>query len=225
MKKILLFLCCLTCLGPASGAVYADTFWFDPANTFSGTAPTGYLQANFTDVAGGVQLVITSNLTAGENLDPGKALYLNFNPALNNLLSKLTFTLQGNTNFSQAAGVQTGANAFKADGDGYYDIMFTYNPSTKAFTSGQSQTYLITSAGGVIHAGDFTQFYSSPGGGAGTWLAAIHVQNTPSGGGSSGWVAGTGSPVPIPGAVWLLGTGLAGLGVFRNRINRLRQNG
>ncbi len=111
MKRVFLLFCCLTCLGLGSGAVYADTVWFDPANNFSGTAPTGYLQVNFTDVAGGVQLLITSNLKGGENLDPGKALYLNFNPALNNLSSKLTFTLQGNTNFFQAAGLET-ANSF-----------------------------------------------------------------------------------------------------------------
>ena len=78
----------------AIGGVLASanslTLSFNPANTFSGTAPAGSLSATFTDVMAGsdgcvfscVQLTIGSNLGTGENLDPAKALYLNINPSL-----------------------------------------------------------------------------------------------------------------------------------------------
>jgi hypothetical protein len=102
------------------------------------------LSADFTDVAGGVQLTITSSLASGENVDPGNALFLNSNPVKTGDLAFLTFALTANTGFSQAATVATGEDMFMADGDGKYDIMFNYTASTKAFTTGQSQTYLIT---------------------------------------------------------------------------------
>jgi hypothetical protein len=163
-------------------------FDFLPANTFSGTAPAGTLTAVFTDVAQGtcggsggcVQLVITSNLGSNENLDPGKALYLNIDPAKSSELGSLAFTLAANTGFSQAAGVMTGEDTFKPDGDGLMDILFTYTSGTKAFTTGESQTYDISTTLGTISAADF-DFSSTCGMGCGTGghLAAVHVQNTP----------------------------------------------
>ena len=184
---------------------------FNPGNTFSGNAPAGFLTADFTDVAGGVQLVITSNLASGENLDAGKSLYFNFNPSKDPILNNLSFALTGNTSYSQQAIVLTGADSFKADGDGYYDINFSFSPSSKAFTTGESQTYTITTASGTISASDFTNYLSSPGVGNGSWLAAAHVQNTPAGGSGSAWVVGTVTSTPIPAAAWLLGSGLIGL--------------
>lgn len=181
----------LACL--ASQLAHADTtFYFDPVNTFSGTAPSGSLTATFSDVSNAmgsyVQLKIDSTLAAGENLDPNKALYFNINPVLDSILSDLKFTLMANTGFSQAANVLTAPDAYKANGiGGYYDILFTYSSATKAFTAGESQTYKITTSSGSISASSFN-FIST--GGTPSWLAAAHVQNTPSGGGLSGWVGG-----------------------------------
>ena len=94
----------------SAGTARADViFDFLPTNTFSGTAPAGTLTADFQNVAGGVQLTITSSLASGENLDPGKALYLNINPADDASLGSLSFSLTANTGFSQAAIVMTGA--------------------------------------------------------------------------------------------------------------------
>jgi hypothetical protein len=197
------------------------TLAFLPTNTFSGTAPAGTLTAEFTDVAGGVQLVITSNLAAGENLMAGDALYFNINPALSADLPSLTFTLVTNTGFSQAASVQTGEDAFKPDGDGAMDILFKYLPSTMAFTGGESQTYLIT--GGPITAADF-DFPSTctTGCGTGSHLAAVHVQNTPSGGSGSAFVGGTLAPVSEPVSSILLGIGLIGVGFTTRRFGQRR---
>jgi hypothetical protein len=216
----------LGALALAVPTAHAGTLEFDflPANTFSGTAPAGTLTAVFTDVAqatcggsgGCVQLVISSSLASGENLDPGKALYLNIDPAKSSELGSLAFTLAANTGFSQAASVMTGEDAFKPDGDGLMDILFTYTMSTKAFTTGESQTYDIGTTSGTIAAADF-DFSSTCGMGCGTGghLAAVHVQNTPNGGSGSAFVGGTiGStpaPVPEPATLALLGTAMLAL--------------
>ena len=183
----------------SAGTARADViFDFLPTNTFSGTAPVGTLSADFQNVAGGVQLTITSSLASGENLDPGKALYLNINPADDASLGSLSFSLTANTGFSQAAIVMTGADAFKPDGDGKMDILFTYAPSTKAFTTGESQTYAITGIAGLTAADFDVGSTCGSGCGTGSHLAAIHVQNTPSGGSGSAFVGGTLDPSPVP---------------------------
>jgi hypothetical protein len=204
----------LGALALTAPAAHALEFFFLPSGTFSGTAPAGTLTAAFTNVAqsscttanggvatsgGCVQLAITSNLASGENLDPGKALYLNIDPAKSSELGSLTFDLTANTGFSQAAAVGQSEDGFKADGiGGNFDMLFTYSPATKAFTTGQSQTYDIFTTSGTIATADF-DFLST--GGTPDLYAAIHVQNTPSGGNGSAFVGGV---VPAP----LIGHGL-----------------
>ena len=62
------------------------------ADTFSGTAPAGWISAAFTNVTGGVSLTLTSHLAAGEFVLPGDGFYFNLNPADNvqNLLFSLS---------------------------------------------------------------------------------------------------------------------------------------
>jgi len=219
--RVILFVATIVAIVLSAQPASADelTFSFDPTNTFSGTAPAGSLTADFTQVAGGVQLVITSNLGPGENLDPGKALYFNIDPA--DTVTDLSFTLTANTGFSEAATVMTGEDFFKPDGDGLMDILFTYSPSTKAFTGGESQTYLITSSSDAdLSAADF-DFSSTcdTGCGTGGHFAAVHVQNTPNGGSGSAFVGGTPTPsgVPEPGSMTLLGTGVGLAAVIRRK--------
>src|SRR5262249_38595659 len=145
-------------LAPSAASANTLTFNFNPVNTFSGTAPAGSLTATFTDLGNGdVSLLLTSNLAAGENLDPGKAFYFNFDPSED--ATALSFTLTGNPGFSQASSVMTtnnpNDNNFKADGDGHYSILFTYSSGTKAFTTGESQTYDVHSTAGPIGVSDF----------------------------------------------------------------------
>lgn len=217
MKKLLIFVMVLL-MSVAAGSAYANlTFVFDPSNTFTGTAPTGSLTAEFIDVTPGtVDLVLTSSLAAGEKVSE---MYFNYGGSA---LASLAFSLDTATNTDgPAATVTTGSNAFKADGDGFYDILFTFSTANPgSLTNGTSQTYMIT--GTNLVASDFN-FLSSPvdadGKGSapnGTWLAAVHVQNIGTDS-ASGFVGG--APVPIPPSVWLLGSGLLGLiGIGRRMI-------
>jgi hypothetical protein len=202
------------------------TFAFNPSGTWTGTAPAGSVTATFTDVAGGVQLVINSNLGPNENLDPQSqgAIFFNFNPAKSSELTHLTFALTANTGFSQVATANQGEDAYNADGGGAYDILLSYTSSTKAFTTGESQTYLITTSVGTVTVADF-DFLASPQGGNGPFEAAIHVQNTPNGGSGSAYVAPdvhrgpNVGLVPAPPSVILLGLGAGGL----TSVNFLRR--
>jgi len=112
-----------------------------------------------------------------------------------------------------------GLNAFKADGDGKYDILFQFAQTpANSFTSGEHLTYLISGIGGMT-ASDFV-YLSMPAGGHGPFFSAIHMQGIGSTGvtdtGSlSGWVSPsdvTIVPVPEPtvAAFALVLAGLAG---------------
>jgi hypothetical protein len=216
----------LILLGMTGQARANLSLFFQGNGTFSGTAPTGTLSAVFTDVAGGVDLTITSNLGtggAGENLDPGKALYLNFekgSPTQAVDLAALNFQLISNTNFSQQATVMTGINSFKPDGDGNFDILFTYSKGTKAFLNGESQTYFITGNG--VTSADF-DFKSEIAPGVGSqWTGAVHIQNTPNGGSGSAFVGDTspGSPPGVPEPSTMALAALGGLGFLGYGLRR-----
>lgn len=204
-------------LGASPGR--ADELLFSGSGTWNGSAITGSFSATFTDVTGGVQMVLDSELSAPEKLDAGKVLYLNFNPAKVNLLSALSFTLQSNVGFATTGTFDVGANAFQADGDGSYDIQLSYNVkgNQQVFTNGMEQTYLISATSGTITASDFTNYLSQPPtGGNGPFLAAIHVQNSDSAGGSS-WVAPT-TATPEPASLGMAATAIVaftGLAVRR----------
>jgi hypothetical protein len=110
--------------------------------------------------------------------------------------------------------------ALKADGDGFFDFGFDFAPpgnGAALFSAGETIIYDLQYTA-AISASDFSVF-SAPGGGTGSYLSAAHVQgiNDPvycdgtteelTGNCGSGWIGA----VPIPAAVWLLGSGLVAL--------------
>ncbi len=208
-----LFLFSIVGLGMAvfPSATLALTIELD--TEFSGAdAPTGpapWVVITIEDVNSTTVKVTISNsgLTGSEF---NEAVYLNLNPAIN----------PTNLTFSQLSGdpatISTGTDAFKADGDGFFDILvdFPPPPGTKKFGAGETVVIEMTNSGG-ISADDF-DFKSAPGSGNGSFTAAAHIQGIGPDGEGSGWIGdGNGNgKVPEPGTFILLGMGLAFSALF-----------
>ena len=193
----------------ASGA--GIIYQFD--NSFSGAVPTGtapWVTANIQNTSGGVDLTIsTAGLTSGEFLG---SLYLNINPSYN--VNNLTFSFLGGTAGVSTPTIQTGEDGFKADGDGKYDILFSFDTSNAGvFGAGDTMSFFISGISG-LNANDFV-YLSTPAGGNGPFDAAGHIQGIGANG-DSAWVNPSQGaivvPVPEPGsyALLLLAAGLIG---------------
>jgi hypothetical protein len=180
----------------------------------AGTAP--WIAATFDDhdTTGSITLtLIATNLIGTESVVKWD---LNLDPALDPV--SLNFSAPTKIGNFDNPTISTGINSFNAGGGGNYDIQFAFTPggnTTRTFSGGDSVSYEITLPG--ITANSFN-FLSDPTGGHGPYLMAAHVQNTPNGGGYSGWIApGATSSVPEPSSLFLLGMGTAGLLLYIRR--------
>lgn len=171
----------------------------------SGTTP--WVTATFDDSFGGantVRLTMSApNLTGGSGGENIAGLYFNFDPALDPTL--LAFSVVDNTD-SVPNSISTGVNAFMADGDGKFDILFDFPPppgnGASRFTQGETVIYDLTYIA-PITASSFA-FDSVEGGGNGSYGAAAHILRTGSEGLDSGWVGN----LPEPGTAVLTTVGL-----------------
>ncbi len=120
---------------------------------------------------------------------------------------------------AQCSAVLFGLNAFKADGDGFYDLQVMFPSSGGAhgatrFAPGDTVVFTVSATG--ITPESFLAL-SSPGGGAGPFQVAAHVISIDSQGGQSGWISD--QPVPEPASLLLLGTGVFGVAAYlRKRL-------
>jgi hypothetical protein len=203
------------------GWARADVLNFQMSSNFSGTMPTGptpWVNVSFADVTPGTVLLTVSNvdITPGEKVSE---LYLNLNPNL--APTSLVFANLGGSPGVTAPLPSLGVNAFKADGDGKYDILFQFSqPPTNSFTAGDYLSYQITGIP-TLRAVDF-EYLSAPAGGHGPFDAAAHVQGIAATDiidttATSGWIAPGPSdvvvvavPEPRLGTFFLLGAALAG---------------
>ncbi|MSU57148.1 MAG: hypothetical protein EXS35_03025 [Pedosphaera sp.] len=186
---------------------------------FSGTTAPGlpgpWATATLSDVAGGVQLTMSgSGLSGTEFLG---SWYFNLKSSLD--ATSLNIAQQSSSGVTVDS-VSTGADAFKADGDGFFDILFDFAQSGAGrFEAGDSVTYLITGIPGLT-AADFN-YASETGGGQGVYFSAAHLQSLSNG--QSDWIGDgdgggrdTGGPVPEPSTYLVLGS-FVGLAVYLKR--------
>lgn len=195
----------------------AKALTFDLNYVFSGPGipgnPAPWGTATISDVVGGVELTMAgSGLTSGEFFS---SWYFNLNSALNP--ASLSFAAQSNVGVdSSSVTIGQGANAFKADGDGFFDIVFDFAQSgANRLGAGDSITYLITGIPGLT-AADFN--FTSVGGPISGYHTAAHLQAA-SVNGQSLWVADgdrPGDPVPEPTTYLVLGA-FVGLAVYARR--------
>jgi hypothetical protein len=212
----------------------ATTLTFEYGFEFSGaTAPAGpapWLTATFDDEVnpGFVRLTMdTADLTGDEFVDgngTGKGgWYFNLNPLFNP--NQLTF---GFISGNDADNILKGIDAYQADGDGRYDIRFTWNSASPfRLSAGQTAVYDIAGIPGLT-VNDFN-FDSAPAGGKGPFLSAAKVQGIGLQA-ESGWVAPTTvtiTQVPEPTALVLFGVALLGFGYWtrRRRVPAVQSDG
>ncbi len=164
-----------------------------------------------------VKLQITNNLAPDEFLD---GLHLNLVDEIP--LDQLVITVSDQTGTFALPTISLERDAFKAGGDGFFDVLFSFarkNNDGARFGFGDSVTLTITGPVG-FRLMSFNAL-SAPGGGAGPFLAAAHIQGIGESREASAWIAANpqGNPflLPEPATVTMLALGGAGM-LVRKRI-------
>lgn len=166
-----------------------------------GSDPEGmspWLKATFDDSIGGantVQLTMdAANLVDGEFTS---GWYFNVNPSLDITDFSVAYVSGQMANSATFA-----TDAYKADGDGFFDLLFDFPPPpgdfASKFTSGETSVYNITYSGNLT-VDDFD--FGSVGGDKGSFTSAAHVQGIGPNDGLSGWIGSGFTPGPGPGVV------------------------
>jgi hypothetical protein len=209
LLRLLVFLVAAAGADQAQALVIIYDLSVEFSNGTPPAGPTPWVTITIDDSVGGpndVRVTISNlNITGVEFVSE---VSLNFDPVLDP--TQLGFSAV-NTAAVASVGFSTGVDAFQADGDGKFDILFALPPPPGSFaakfTAGETLVFDLSYIA-PISAGSF-DFFSAPGGGQGTFHAAAHVQGIGAGGEDSGWIGDGFPPAPEPTVLGLFG--LAGL--------------
>ncbi len=169
------------------------------------SGPTPWLTAEFNNNGDGtVRLQMSTNtLATGEFVSKW---YFNYDPT--KTVTDLSFSRVGSAPPGDPA-ISTGTNSFQADGDGKFDIEFSFQTSlTNRFGPSQSIIYDISSTSASLDVSLF-DYISVEGGGAGTFNTAAHIQGLGSENEDSAWIANNGAVIPEPSTYFMLSTLIA----------------
>jgi len=190
----------------------ADVITWDLTYEFSGAmAPDGTVTVTLEDTgANTVELTVDFLLGPMSNdQEHVKLLLLNVNPAS---LMPLTITPDPYppTAYSVVIPIGQGENAFKADGDGKFDIEFEFGDSgADRLSAGEKAVFTMAETG--LATSSFLSL-SEPAGGHGPFYVAAHVGGIGEGGEDSGWVTDqNGDVIPEASTMILFSSGLVGL--------------
>jgi hypothetical protein len=196
----------------SAGPAAADTITL--STEFSGaTAASGAPKITFTQLDSDT-VRITMDLANLSGTEKASKWFINTSFALSE--SNFAFVSGSSSTVDVDNTWNTNDNAFKADGDGYFDVRFDFPTSGDLFGDNETVVWDVTATG--ISVSTFL-LGSAPGGGNGTWMSAAHIQGIGADGEDSGWMGGNLIPTPEPATVLLLGAGLAGF-VARKRLRR-----
>lgn len=198
---IVLVLSIFTPILVAAEIVFPLTYEFSGAVAPSGQAP--WLVVSLTDKPGYVELTLDATGLVGSEFVFGA--YLNMDTNLNP--NDLSIDLISKVGSFDEPAYSYGVNAFKADGDGLYDILLSFargGGANKRFGAGEVAVFSITSIVG-LSAVDF-DVDSQPAGGHGPFRTAAHVGGIGLTGDDSGWIT-----TPEPATMSLLALGAVAL--------------
>jgi hypothetical protein len=231
-----MFMAAAAALLVALSSARADfKLYIDGSNEFSGSGATftGQIVVTFAN-AGANTVTMTIDASGAAPTSTGKIDQLNFN-VVNSIITPSTISSSppinvvgsvGSATFSTNDNGSSGPNTpFKADGDGYFDLVYQFPTAASAdpFSLGEVIAFTLTGTGLTENA--FNDV--SVGGGDPTktgFYIAAHVQSVNGPGLPSGWFSGDPvSPTPAPSSLILLalGSGLTGL-VTVLRMRRAR---
>lgn len=181
---------------------------------FSGAdTPSGPVNVLIEDQGDDVKLTVSNGFSSASEFIA--ELYLNFTgdaTALSFSAPTVVGTLGPQT-------ISTGSDDFKADGDGFFDILIGFDnaPPADRFGQGESISWVISSTGVNL---DSTQFLALSAGGGNSpdgLYAAAHVQGIGADGEGSGWVTVPEPSTYLAAALLLLPFGLSAIRVLRKQ--------